>query len=93
MQARFEYGGLILTCDEEDFARLRTLVCADLSVAEATVESTEPPSVRFISIRPPSDDAPVAYGWLSVIAIVIGILLSGVPLIVGWVTIVRWFLR
>jgi hypothetical protein len=96
VEAELAYGGLLLSCDEEAFARLLAYVCAEPSVAEAVHGTINSLDVRFISIRPPISEScanPTGHGWLALIPTIIGSCLSGVALIVGFVTIARWLMR
>jgi hypothetical protein len=96
VEARFASGGLFLTCDEEAFARLRAYIAAEPSVAKATRGAIESPGVRFISVRQPSPESgtgPARPGLLTLIPAVIGSCISGVALVVGFVTIAQWLMR
>jgi hypothetical protein len=92
IEVRFEYGGMRLTCDDAEFARLREYICGEASVAEAIVGALEVSRVRFISIDLP---APPSQGpsWLALAPTILASVLSSVVFIVGLVTIVRWAIR
>jgi hypothetical protein len=94
IEARYEYGALQLTCDEEAFARIRGHILAEPTVAEAVGGSAEPLGVRFISVgMPPVENTPRSPGWLALIPVIVATGLSGVALIVGYVTIAQWLMR
>jgi hypothetical protein len=95
VEAEFKYGALLLTCDEEAFARLRDYITTEPSVAEASHRAIGSQSLRRISVTLPSTEPPPAaphwaWGLLFGFASLCG---SGIPLIVGYVTIYRWFMR
>jgi hypothetical protein len=94
IEARCEYGGLRLTCDEETFARIRDYLLAEPSIAEAIADGRETLGARFITVRPPPAEIDSrGRSWLSLLMTIAAVGFSGVPLIVGYFTIARWLMR
>lgn len=95
VKARTEYGNLILTCDAEAFARLRAFLRAEPSVAEAMSRHPETLDVKSIIVQAPrrEGDAPRAFGWLMMLPTILASGISGAALIVGYITIARWFMH
>lgn len=95
IETRYEYGGLVVTCDEEAFARIRNHVLADPSVAEALGNSVDRLSVRFlrVSTPPPAESTSHGPSWLALLPTIVASGLSGSALIVGYITIARWLMR
>jgi hypothetical protein len=94
IEARHEYGGLQLTCDEEAFARIRGHILAEPTDAEAVGGSAEPLRVRFISVgMPPVENTPRSPGWLALFPAIVASGVSSVVSIVGLVTIAQWLMR
>lgn len=93
IEAHFKYGGLIVTCDPEAFARLRDHILAEPSIAESISDSPDWLGVRFISVAPPPKaDGSQGPPWPTLIpGIIAGSLLS-VAMIVGLVTIAEWLI-
>jgi hypothetical protein len=94
-ETRCDYGGLVVTCDEEAFARIRNHVLAEPSVAEALGNSVDPLSVRFLRVSSPAPAEKVSrdLSWLAMLPTIVASGLSGSALIVGYITIVRWLVR
>jgi hypothetical protein len=89
-----EYGGLTLTCREKAFARVSSHILAEPSVAKMVANLPGRDDVRFVSVRmPPVEHTSWTPGWLAVIPTIVAGALSGVALIVGYVTIAQWLLR
>lgn len=88
------YGGLLLTCNEETFARISTHILTDPSVIEKITNSHEHANLRFISIRmPPVKEPSPRFGWLTLIPTIVASGFSGVVFLVGIVTIAQWMTR
>jgi hypothetical protein len=94
VEAHFDYGGLLLTCDNEAFARLCAFICAEPSVADAIGGRAAFNELRFISVRHPSaaERSPAGLHWPSLIGLVIVGVISGTATIVGLITIARWLI-
>jgi len=96
VEARSEYGGLFLNCDDEAFVRLQALICSEPSVADALRGLPDRLGLRFISVRhPPVEKADDSRGpgWLTLVPTIVVSAISCVALIVGYVTIARWLMR
>jgi hypothetical protein len=92
IEVRFRYGRMNLICDDAALARLREHICGEASVAEIIGGAFEASSVRAISVRPP-DPEPQGPNWTWLICNILAGSLSGVALIVGYYTIIRWVMH
>ena len=90
IDARPHYGGLLLTCDEGTFARLRDHILAEPSVAE-TAGTTDRAGLRFVSVRmPPADPPSRGPHWFFLVPIIGGALLCFAAQIIGFIAMARW---
>ncbi len=92
VEAQCNYDGLTLTCGDAAFDRIRDLLYAELSVAEALGHGAELDTLRFIRIsRPPREASNRSrFDWLVWIPTIIASCTSGVITVVGLITIARW---
>ena len=94
IEVRFEYVGMTLVCDDEAFVRVRDLIAAEATVADAIARRSDASSVRFIWVHQASAET-TSQGprWIELVLAVLASCLSGVVFIVGFVTIVQWVMR
>jgi hypothetical protein len=96
VEASFQYGGLMLKCDDEAFARLRDLIYAEPCVEEAIASMPDRLGMRFISVGhpiPENADESRRPRVHTLIPTIIVSAISGVALIIGYVAIARWLFR
>jgi hypothetical protein len=94
IEARFEYGGMSLICDEAAFARIREHILSEATVAEVIEDASEASGVRFISVRPPTDETALrrsGRAWL--IPTILATCFSAVVTIAGLLAIIQWVMR
>jgi hypothetical protein len=94
IEVRFEYVGMTLVCDDEAFVRVRDLIAAEATVADALARRPDASSVRFIWVCQPSAES-TAQGppWIQFVLTILASCFSGFVFIVGLVTIVQWVMR
>ena len=94
IEVRFEYEGMTLVCDDEAFVRVRDLIAAEATVADALARRPDASSVRFIWVHQASAASP-SQGprWIEWALAILASCFSGVVFIVGFVTIVQWVMR
>jgi hypothetical protein len=94
IEVRFEYEGMTLVCDDEAFVRIRNLIAAEATLADAIARRPDASSVRFIRVHQASaESTPQGPRWIELVPAILASCLSDVVFIVGLVTIVQWVMR
>jgi hypothetical protein len=96
VEVSLQYGGLTLTCDQAEFARLCGLIRAEAPIADLSSASATEPGIKFVRIIPASassESGPPRPEWGSLVMTLIACCLSGVVYVTGLVTIIQWLVR
>jgi hypothetical protein len=90
VRTEYKYERLVLTCDLASIARIHTLLRAELTVVTPVPDGAV---VRSITVRENVPPPAPRWVWLSIVGLTVGLAVSTVVYVAGWVAVVGWITR